>query len=123
MLGSAQIVAFVSTSDPPRSLAFYRDVLGLRLTEESPYALAFDCGGTMLRVQIVKHATVAPYTALGWEVKDIDATIKKLNKAGVAMERFPGMDQDKLGAWSPGGATKVAWFKDPQGHTLSLTQF
>jgi len=123
MLGSARIMAFVSTSNPPQALAFYRDVLGLKLEEESPYALAFDCGGTMLRVQIVKKATVAPYTALGWQVKDIAATIKKLNKAGVAMERFPGMEQDKLGAWSPGGTTKVAWFKDPQGHILSLTQF
>jgi catechol 2,3-dioxygenase-like lactoylglutathione lyase family enzyme len=122
-LGSEKLGAFISTSDPPRALTFYRDTLGLKLQEESPYALVFDCGGTMLRVQIVRQATVAPYTALGWQVQDIAQTIKKLNQAGVAMERFEGMQQDELGAWSPGGSTKVAWFKDPEGHILSLTQF
>jgi catechol 2,3-dioxygenase-like lactoylglutathione lyase family enzyme len=123
MLGSAKIIALISTSDPSKALAFYRDILGLKLQEESPYALVFKAKNTMLRVQIVQKATVAPYTALGWEVPDIAQTIKQLNKAGVAMERFPGMKQDKLGAWSPGGGAKVAWFKDPEGHILSLTQF
>src|SRR5713101_1616042 len=114
MLGSAKIIAFVSTSDPAKALTFYRDTIGLKLQEESPYALVFKAKNTMLRVQIVNKATVAPYTALGWEVADIAATIKQLNKAGVAMERFEGMKQEKLGAWSPGGSTKVAWFKDPE---------
>jgi len=123
MLGSAKIVALISTSDSAKALAFYRDTLGLKLQEESPYALVFKAKGTMLRVQIVGKVTVAPYTALGWEVSDIAATIKQLNKAGIAMERFEGMKQDKLGEWSPGGGAKVAWFKDPEGHILSLTQF
>ena len=123
MLGAAKIMAFISTSNPARSLKFYRDTLGLKLEEESPYALVFDANGTALRVQIVKKATIAPYTALGWQVPEIAAAIRELNQAGVSMERFEGMQQDELGVWSPGGGAKVAWFKDPEGHVLSLTQF
>ena len=80
-------------------------------------------GGTMLRVQKVRELTPAQHTALGWDVPDIAARIRELTEKGARMERFPGMQHDELGAWkSPAGA-KVAWFKDPDGNTLSLTQF
>jgi hypothetical protein len=45
-----------------------------------------------------------------------------LQKKGVRLERFPGLDQDELGVWSAPGGAKVAWFKDPDGNTLSLSQ-
>lgn len=123
LLDGAKLVAFVATTDAARTTAFYRDKLGLRLVEDSPFALVFDAEGVMVRVQKVKEASVPPYTALGWEVDDIDAVVKKLAGVGVACERFPGMAQDELGIWrSPSGA-RVAWFKDPEGFILSLTQF
>ena len=97
-----------------------------KITFQQDTAATFAAGekaaASRLGAKLVKKVTVAPYTALGWYVKDIAQTIQKLNQAGVAMERFEGMKQDKLGAWSPGGGTKVAWFKDPEGHTLSITQ-
>ncbi len=124
LLGSHKIMAFVGTRDPDRARSFYRDTLGLRLIgEELPFALVFDIQGTMLRVSIVHDLTPAKYTVLGWQVPDIVATAKDLQQAGVKCERFPGMPQDELGIWkSPSGA-KVAWFKDPDGNTLSITQF
>jgi catechol 2,3-dioxygenase-like lactoylglutathione lyase family enzyme len=123
MLRSQQVMAFLATANPKKAIAFYRDKLGLRLTEDSPFALVLDVKGTMLRIQKVEKVSVAPYTALGWQVKSIAGTIRKLNAKGVTMERFPGLDQDELGVWqSPSGA-RIAWFKDPEGHTLSLTQF
>jgi catechol 2,3-dioxygenase-like lactoylglutathione lyase family enzyme len=121
-LGSAKLVAFVTVSNATRARAFYRDVLGLRLVSEDNFALVFDANGTMLRVAIAAHVTAAPYTALGWEVADIAATVRELAAAGVQFERYPGMQQDDLGIWqSPSGA-RVAWFKDPDGNTLSVSQ-
>jgi catechol 2,3-dioxygenase-like lactoylglutathione lyase family enzyme len=116
-------MAFVATRDPRHAKAFYRDTLGLYLVSEDQFALVFDAAGTMLRVTTVPEVTTAAYTVLGWQVPDIVRTAKDLQKAGVTLERYLGMQQNELGIWkSPSGA-RVAWFKDPDGHTLSITQF
>jgi catechol 2,3-dioxygenase-like lactoylglutathione lyase family enzyme len=121
-LGHCRLVAFVATCDASRAKAFYRDTLGLRLVSEDGFALVFDVNGTMLRVQVVQHVTPAPYTVLGWEVADVAATAEALRTAGVVLERYPGMQQDDLGIWTPPGGGQVAWFKDPDGNTLSASQ-
>jgi catechol 2,3-dioxygenase-like lactoylglutathione lyase family enzyme len=122
LLGAEKLIAFAATTSPARAKRFYRDVLGLRLVEETPFALVFDANGTMLRVTPVEKVVTGEYTVLGWHVRDIDATIGKLEKAGVTFNRYPGMGQDKLGVWTSPNGARVAWFKDPDGHTLSLTQ-
>jgi catechol 2,3-dioxygenase-like lactoylglutathione lyase family enzyme len=124
LLESSPIMAFSATTDAERAKVFYRDRLGLKLVEDSGFALVFDAAGTMLRVQKVKEVIVAQYTALGWQVPDIAAKVDELEKAGVKFEHysFPGVDEK--GIWTaPGGAAKVAWFKDPDGNILGLTQF
>jgi len=122
MLKGAKIVCFVATAKGTAAKKFYRDVLGLSLVEDSPFAIVFDASGTTLRVQKVENVTPAPYTALGWQVDDIRAAIKRLNKKGINFERYPGMGQDELGIWSAPSGVLVAWFKDPDGNILSLTQ-
>ena len=122
-LGEASIIGFVPTRDPDRAREFYRDRLGLRLlSDELPFALVFDANGTMLRVTIVKEFSPAPYTILGWRVHDIAAAAKALQSAGVQFQRYPGMQQDELGVWAAPGGAKVAWFRDPDGNTLSISQ-
>jgi catechol 2,3-dioxygenase-like lactoylglutathione lyase family enzyme len=122
MLASDDLIAFVTTSDPRRARAFYADTLGLPLEDESPFALVFRANGTMLRVGIADAVVPAPYTVLGWAVADVAARVRELSARGVSFERYEGLEQDELGVWrSPSGA-RVAWFKDPDGHTLSLTQ-
>jgi catechol 2,3-dioxygenase-like lactoylglutathione lyase family enzyme len=122
LLGSRDIVAFVATTSVAKAKRFYRDKLGLPLVEESPFALVFDAHGTMLRVTPVQKVEAAGYTVLGWQVPDIDDAVRRLRKARVRFERYAGMGQDRLGIWqSPGGA-RVAWFKDPDGNTLSVSQ-
>ena len=116
-------MAFVATLDPARAKEFYRGTLGLPLVNEDPFALVFDANGTMLRVTRVQELAPAKYTVLGWQVRDIVQTVKDLQKAHVTLERYPGMQQDKLGIWSSPGGARVAWFKDPDGNTLSITQF
>jgi catechol 2,3-dioxygenase-like lactoylglutathione lyase family enzyme len=123
MLKSLPIVAFAATVNPERSRKFYGKTLGLRLLSEDGFALAFDAGGTMLRVQIVPELRPAGYTVLGWSVPDIRRELTALTRRGVAFRRYEGMGQDELGIWSAPSGAKVAWFEDPDGNTLSLTQF
>ena len=123
LLGSHKITAFIATTDLGRARDFYRDTLGLHLVSEDQFALVFDAAGTMLRVTLVQQVTAGKYTVLGWQVTDIVRTAKQLQNSHVAREHYPGMQQDELGIWrSPSGA-RVAWFKDPDGNTLSITQF
>ncbi len=122
-LTGADLMAFAATSDLAAARAFYERGLGLPLTGQSPIAITFDCGGTTLRVQLVEQPVVAPYTVLGWTVADIAATVRDLAGRGIDFERFDGVEQDELGVWNAPGGASVAWFKDPDGNTLSLTQF
>jgi catechol 2,3-dioxygenase-like lactoylglutathione lyase family enzyme len=122
-LGSAPLIAFLATTDAGRSKAFYRDALGLRLIDDTPFALEFDVGGTMLRIQKVERLEPHPFTALGWQVGDIAARIEELERGGVTFERFAGLDQDAAGVWTSPSGARIAWFKDPDGNVLSLTEF
>lgn len=122
MLGSRAVVAFVATRDPDRAREFYEGVLGLRLVADEPFALVFDAHGTTLRLQKVQELAPARHTVLGWLVPDIAAAVGSLSGAGVSFERFPGLPQDDLGVCSFPGGGRVAWFRDPDGNTLSLTE-
>jgi catechol 2,3-dioxygenase-like lactoylglutathione lyase family enzyme len=122
-LREQSIIAFVATLDPTRAKKFYNDTLGLSLvSEEIPFALVFDAHGTMLRVTIVKELRTAAYTILGWQVPNITVAAKGLQQAGVQFERYQGMQQDELGIWTSPGGSRVAWFKDPDGNTLSISE-
>jgi len=120
MLGDKPLVAFVATTKPDLAKAFYGETLGLRMLEDTPFALVYDANGTTLRVQRVEACTPPPFTQLGWHVDDVAATVRDLAKRGVTFERFGFFEQDELGIWSAPDGTPVAWFKDPEGYTLSL---
>jgi catechol 2,3-dioxygenase-like lactoylglutathione lyase family enzyme len=122
MLTNTALIAFLATTDSARSRAFYETVLGLTFVADEPFALIFDCHGTMLRIQKVAALTPAPFTALGWHVDDMAATVSGLVAQGVVFEKFPGMPQDERGVMAFPGGAQVAWFKDPDGNLLSLTQ-
>ena len=122
LLGSEKIMAFVATQAPAKAKVFYRDTLGLRLISEDAVALVFDAHGIFLRVSIVEKLAPAPYTVLGWQVENVVATAKALQKAGGKIERYQGMVQDELGVWTALSGARVAWFKDRDGNTLSITE-
>jgi catechol 2,3-dioxygenase-like lactoylglutathione lyase family enzyme len=123
MLDAADVVAFVGTARADEARAFYRDVLGLALVDEGPFALVFDARGVMLRVTKVDAVAPAPYTVLGWSVADVDAAVAGLAGRGVVFECYPGMAQDARGVWTSPSGARIAWFRDPDGNVLSLTQF
>ena len=119
-------VAFAPTTNPRQARDFYEGKLGLRCVSEDGFAVVFDMHGIPLRV--VNVASVyefkpAPFTILGWEVPNIEAAVKDLASRGVEFERYPGMEQDALGIWRSPSRARVAWFKDPEGNVLSVTQY
>jgi catechol 2,3-dioxygenase-like lactoylglutathione lyase family enzyme len=123
MLNMQKLVAFVPTTDATKARRFYESVLGLRVISEDQFALVLDANGTMLRVTNVENLKPQQFTILGWGISNLDETASDLNQRGVRFENYGMAGQDERGIWkSPSGA-RVAWFKDPDGNVLSLTQF
>ncbi len=122
MLTDASVMPFVGTAKPDKARAFYGESLCLTLLADEPFALVFRTGNGTLLVSKVENCMPAPYTVRGWRVLDIDAEIDSLSARGIAFERFDGLPQDARGTMNFGDGTRVAWFRDPDGNLLSLTQ-
>jgi catechol 2,3-dioxygenase-like lactoylglutathione lyase family enzyme len=122
MLSSTNIVAFVPTRDAQRARAFYEGVLGLRFLKDDGFAMVLDANGIMIRVAKMKEFTPAQFTILGWQVSEIENVVRDLQKKGVHFEIFGFFKQDELGIWTAPTGDKVAWFKDPDGNILSVSQ-
>jgi catechol 2,3-dioxygenase-like lactoylglutathione lyase family enzyme len=118
-------IAFIPTKQPKAARAFYEQTLGLRCESEDPFAIVFRLGpepGIMLRVTNAPDFTPAPFTIFGWQVDDVVASVKELAAKGIEFQRYGFFEQDEHAVWhSPSGA-HIAWFKDPDGNTLSLSQ-
>ena len=122
MLEDKKLKSFIPTIEPEKAKNFYTNVLGLKLLSEDQYGMEFNSEGSLLRINVVNKLTPHPFTVLGWDVDDLPAMIISLVKAGVEFERYNFIEQDNLGIWTAPGGVKVAWFKDPDGNLLSLTQ-
>ncbi len=119
---SKKPVSFIATDRADEAQAFYRDTLGLALCETTPFALVFDDQGHVLRVQIVSDLRPAQFTAHGWQVENLVGEIEKLRAKAVRFLQFDQLPQDALGIWTTPDGSKIAWFKDPSGNILSLTE-
>ncbi len=123
MMRDARLIGFVATQNAARARQFYESTLGLNFVSGDDFALVFDVRGTMLRVQIVEKVRAQEFTVLGWSVADIRKEVTDLGTRGVRFHRYEGMKQDDLGIWSSPAGARVAWFSDPDGNILSLTEF
>jgi catechol 2,3-dioxygenase-like lactoylglutathione lyase family enzyme len=122
MLSDIKLKAFIPTIQPDKARIFYQDILGLKLLSQDQFGLDFDAHGSLLRVAIVNELSPQPFTVLGFNLVDIIDMIKALNKKGVKFERYSYFEQDDFGIWVSPGGSRVAWFKDPDGNLLSLTE-
>jgi predicted enzyme related to lactoylglutathione lyase len=122
-LSASKVISFVASKDASKARIFYEQALGLSFVSDGPFAMEFDANGTMLRIQKVQTLSPAQHTVLGWDVADIQAEIAALARKGVVFERYEFLLQDDRGVWTAPSGAKIAWFKDPDGNTLSLTQF
>jgi catechol 2,3-dioxygenase-like lactoylglutathione lyase family enzyme len=123
MLGSINIIAFVPTTDAARARSFYEGVLGLRFVNDDGFAMVLDANGIMVRVaKVPPPFKPAQFTILGWQVPEIENVVRGLQERGVHFEIFGFFKQDELGIWTAPTGDKVAWFKDPDGNVLSVSQ-
>ncbi len=122
MLGSTNIIAFVPIRDAEKARAFYEGVLGLRFIKDDGFALVLEANGIMIRAAKMKDFTPAQFTVLGWQVSEIEEVVRALFAKGVHFEIFGFFKQDGLGIWTAPTGDKVAWFKDPDGNILSVSQ-
>jgi catechol 2,3-dioxygenase-like lactoylglutathione lyase family enzyme len=122
MTWAGSIVAFVGVSDLDVAERFYGETLGLDLDDQRPASLVATVGSTSLRITLVEQVHAVPYTVLGWNVPDIEATIDLLTLRGVSFTRYEGFEQDSRGIWTAPSGIRVAWFLDPDGNNLSVTQ-
>lgn len=122
-LAQATPVIFLFTRDREKAKAFYRDTLGLALSGSDEHADRFDLNGTPLRIVPIADHVPSPHTVLGWDVPDLSVTAAALKAKGVRFEMYDGFGQDENGVWSaPGGRAKIAWFLDPDGNNLSISE-
>jgi catechol 2,3-dioxygenase-like lactoylglutathione lyase family enzyme len=117
-----RIVTFLLTQRPESAIGFYRDALGFTFLRDDGFALVFDLNGTLLRIGKVPSHTPVQNTVLGWEVDEIGTAVRELAAKGVAFEHYPNMGQDEQGVCTFPSGDNVAWFKDPDGNVLSLSQ-
>ena len=122
MLGKSSLIAFVPTRDAARSRMFYEDTLGLRFVSDDSFAVVMDANGTMIRIVRLGEFTPAPYTIVGWQVEDIHQTIAAMSGKDIEFKRYPYFEQSEDGVWSAPDGAQVAWFSDPDGNTLSISE-
>jgi catechol 2,3-dioxygenase-like lactoylglutathione lyase family enzyme len=122
MLAASKIIGFVPTKDPVKARSFYEGKLGFQFVSDDPFALVMRAGETMIRIAKAKDFTPAQYTVLGWEVSNIEEMFAWLQKRGVVFEKYPWVPDKESGIWTAPGGDKVAWFKDPDGNVLSVSQ-
>jgi catechol 2,3-dioxygenase-like lactoylglutathione lyase family enzyme len=122
MLASGKVVGFVPTKDSVRARSFYEGKLGFQFVSDDMFALVMRAGETMIRIAKTSDFSPAPYTVLGWEVSNIEDMVAWLNKRGVAFEKYPFVQDKEMGIWTTPNGDKVAWFKDPDGNVLSVSQ-
>ena len=122
MLESGKLAGFLATTDYDQAREFYEGKLGFEFVSLDQYALVMRVGGHSIRISKIPNFTPRPGTVLGWEVTDILAVVSWLRDRGVALEKYPFVQDQKLGVWTAPGGSKVAWFKDPDGNILSVSQ-
>jgi catechol 2,3-dioxygenase-like lactoylglutathione lyase family enzyme len=122
MLAHSPVIPFIPTTDAARARLFYEDRLGLRFVSDDSFAVVMDANGVMVRIVRVGDFTPAAFTILGWKVEDIHQAISEMSGKGVEFKRYPYFEQSTDGVWTAPDGAKVAWFADPDGNVLSLSQ-
>jgi catechol 2,3-dioxygenase-like lactoylglutathione lyase family enzyme len=124
-LANCSPFTFLFTRDREKAMAFYRDVLGLTFVGSDEFADRFDLNGVPLRIVPIADHVPSPHTVLGWAVADIHTSAAAMRAKGVTFEFYEGFDMGEDCIWvAPGeGGNKIAWFLDPDGNNLSISQF
>ncbi len=122
MLADSKLMGFIFTHDYEKARAFYEGQLGFQFLSQDQFALAVKAGVHMIRIVKIPDFTPARATVLGWEVTDIDSIVTWLKGRGVVFDDYPFIQNRESLIWDAPGGNRVAWFKDPDGNVLSVSQ-
>ena len=122
MLAQCDVIGFIPTKNAAEARKFYEQTLGLRFVSDDVFAVVMEANGTMIRIVQVKEYTPFPFTILGWKVQNIEDEVQTLIGRGISFHRYNWLEQSESGVWTAPGGAKVAWFHDPDGNVLSLSQ-
>lgn len=122
MLAASKMMGFVPTNDSAKARSFYEGILGFEFVSDDGFALVMRAGDTLIRIAKAQDFKPARYTVLGWQVSNIEEIVTWLQKRGVAFEKYPFVQDKELGIWAAPNGDKVAWFRDPDGNVLSVSQ-
>jgi catechol 2,3-dioxygenase-like lactoylglutathione lyase family enzyme len=122
MLASMEMVGFILTKDYDAARAFYEGKLGFGFVSLDQFALVMRTEKNMIRIVKVPTFTALRSTVLGWEVDDIETIVTWLAGRGVVFDKYPFVQDQERGIWTTPNGDKVAWFKDPDGNVLGVSQ-
>jgi catechol 2,3-dioxygenase-like lactoylglutathione lyase family enzyme len=116
------MMGFLHTLDYQKARNFYVDQLGFSFVSQDDFALVVRAGRNHIRIVKLPAFKPLPSTVLGWQVEDIEAAVDWFEKRGVVFEKYPFVQDRERGIWTAPGGDRVAWFKDPDGNVLSVSE-
>ncbi|MQS17808.1 VOC family protein [Streptomyces kaniharaensis] len=122
MLGDAPLLAMIPAADLARAKAFYTDTLGLKVIEETPMDLVFECGGTEFGMYETPSGGQAAHTLASFKVLDLDGEMQALRARGITFEEYDMPGLKTVNGVAEANGLRAAWFKDSEGNILCVAQ-
>ena len=131
MLENAHIAARLPARDLDRARRFYSEKLGLEAADEREGGLLYHSPGGDFALFQSAGASPGTFTQMGWEVDDIEATVRDLRSRGVVFEEYdlPGLKTvdgiaDIEGNYPSTNSTgeRAVWFHDSEGNLIGIGQ-
>jgi predicted enzyme related to lactoylglutathione lyase len=129
MLQNGIVAARIPAQDLQRAKRFYLEKLGLSPAEERPGGIRYECAAGSFALFESAGTASGRHTQMGWQVDDIDATVRELRRRGVVFEEYdlPGLKTvdgiaEVAGNYPSNGGIgeRAAWFKDSEGNLLGI---
>lgn len=119
MLKDSKAFSGYSADDIPAAKAFYRDALGLEVSEQNGMLTLHLAGDRNTLIYPKDDHVPAEFTVLNFPVSNIEATVDELAARGVSFEHYDWVDERGINRH---GGPLVAWFRDPAGNILSVIE-
>lgn len=124
-LATSLPIAFIPTQEPEAARKFYEQTVGLKFVTDNDFAIVFRVGPepqAMLRIVRARGFSPALYTIFGWEVENVEQSVDELLGKGIQFLRYGHFEQDARNIWNAPDGSRIAWFQDPDGNTLSISE-
>jgi catechol 2,3-dioxygenase-like lactoylglutathione lyase family enzyme len=130
MLKNAKVATRLPAKDLNRARAFYSEKLGLEPVEQREGGLRYVCAAGEFALFVSAGVQSGTRTQMGWEVEDIEATVRELRRLGIEFEEYDlpglrtvnGIAEIRGNYPSKGTGERGAWFRDSEGNLLGIGQ-